>query len=82
MSIKSSERNFARRLDLTSLQLAVGAMPQRAFDLMHGVGELVSITLLDSWAARQIQLVARDFSTTPLTARLPVDHLAQRPFSA
>jgi DNA-binding transcriptional LysR family regulator len=55
--------------------LGVGVMPQRAFELMHGVGELESIPLLDSWAERQIQLVARDFSTLPLTARLLVDHL-------
>ena len=62
--------------------LGVGVMPQRAFDLMHGVGELESIDLLDDWAARQIQLVARDFSTLPLTARLLVDHLTQPPPSA
>ena len=52
-------------------------MPQRAFDLMHGVGELDSVLLLDHWAERQIELVARDFSTLPLTARLLVDHLTQ-----
>ena len=57
--------------------LGVGVMPQRAFELMHGVGELESIVLLDDWAARQIQLVARDFSTLPVTARLLVDHLTQ-----
>ena len=55
--------------------LGVGVMPQRAFELMHGVGELESITLLDSWAERQIQLVARDFTTLPVTARLLVEHL-------
>ena len=55
--------------------LGVGVMPQRAFELMHGVGELASIELLDVWAERQIQLVARDFSTLPLTARLLADHL-------
>ncbi|ABE45512.1 transcriptional regulator, LysR family [Polaromonas sp. JS666] len=55
--------------------LGVGVMPQRAFELMHDVGELESIALTDDWAARQIQLVARDFSTLPLTARLLVEHL-------
>ena len=55
--------------------LGVGVMPQRAFEMMHGVGELESITLLDSWAERQIQLVARDFTTLPVTARLLVEHL-------
>lgn len=57
--------------------LGVGVMPQRAFDLMHGVGELQSVLLLDHWADRQIALIARDFSTLPLTARLLVDHLTQ-----
>jgi len=57
--------------------LGVGVMPQRAFELMHGVGELESVPLLDAWAERQIQLVARDFSTLPLTARLLVEHLTQ-----
>jgi len=57
--------------------LGVGVMPQRAFELMHDVGELESIALTDDWAARQIQLVARDFSTLPLTARLLVEHLTQ-----
>ena len=61
--------------------LGVGVMPQRAFELMHGPGtqasKLQSIDLLDGWAARQIELVARDFSTLPLTARLLADHLTR-----
>ncbi len=56
--------------------LGVGVMPQRAFELMHGVGELEAITLTNSWASRQIELVARDFSSLPVTARLLVDHLS------
>lgn len=55
--------------------LGVGVMPQRAFELMHRVGELESIELLDDWALRHINLVARDFSTLPVTARLLVEHL-------
>ena len=55
--------------------LGVGVMPQRAFELMQGVGELDSIELLDDWATRRINLVARDFSTLPVTARLLVEHL-------
>ena len=62
--------------------LGVGVMPQRAFDLMHGVGELESVELLDDWTARHIELVARDFSTLPLTARLLVDHLTLAPPAA
>lgn len=58
--------------------LGVGVMPRRAFELMHGVGELECVGLTDPWAVREIQLVARDFSTLPLTARLLVDHLQAR----
>jgi len=58
--------------------LGVGVMPQRAFDLMHGVGELEVITLTNLWAERRIELVARDFSSLPVTARLLVEHLSAR----
>ncbi len=58
--------------------LGVGVMPLRAFELMHGVGKLASIALKDDWASRRIQLVARDFSTLPVTARSLVDHLGAR----
>jgi len=56
--------------------LGIGIMPRQAFELMQGVGSLVCIPLTDSWAQRHIDLVARDFSTLPRTARLLVDHLA------
>jgi DNA-binding transcriptional LysR family regulator len=56
-------------------RLGVGVMPQRAFELMHGVGELEAVALTNHWATRQIELVARDFSSLPVTARLLVDHL-------
>ena len=63
--------------------LGVGVMPQRAFELMHGpstqASELESVALLDDWATRHIELVARDFSTLPLTARLLIEHLTQAP---
>jgi len=58
--------------------LGVGLMPRRAFALMHGVGDLECVRLADAWATRDIRLVARDFSTLPLTARLLVDHLRAR----
>ena len=58
--------------------LGVGVMPRRAFALMPGVAELECVPLSDPWATRDIRLVARDFSTLPLTARLLVDHLRQR----
>lgn len=55
--------------------LGVGVMPLRAFKLMRSVGELACVRLTETWAWREISLVARDFSTLPLTARLLVDHL-------
>lgn len=58
--------------------LGVGVMPRRAFELMHGVGDLECVGLTNPWASRAISLVARDFSTLPLTARLLVDHLRSR----
>ena len=58
--------------------LGVGVMPSRAFELMHGVGDLECVPLSDRWARRRIDLVARDFSTLPVTARLLVDHLNAR----
>jgi len=57
--------------------LGIGVMPQQAFALMQGVGALADIPLTDVWAQRSIDLVARDFSTLPRTARLLVDHLTQ-----
>ena len=59
--------------------LGIGVMPQRAFALLHSSGQLKAIPLLDPWATRQIGLVARDFSTLPVTARLLLDHLSARP---
>jgi DNA-binding transcriptional LysR family regulator len=54
--------------------LGIGVMPARAFALMHSP-QLVAIPLQDTWAHRQIELVARDFATLPATARLLLDHL-------
>lgn len=58
--------------------LGVGVMPLRAFTLMHSAGGLTAVPLRDAWTTRHIELVARDFSTLPRTARLLVDHLAAR----
>jgi len=57
--------------------LGIGVMPLRAFELMQGgIGRgLVSVALADDWAERRIQLVARDFSTLPVAARMLVEHL-------
>ena len=80
-------RAIRLRIHVTSLDamcrmihngLGIGVMPRRAFELMHGVGDLESVPLADAWARREIRLVARDFSTLPLTARLLVDHLRER----
>ncbi|WP_431123665.1 LysR substrate-binding domain-containing protein [Variovorax paradoxus] len=57
--------------------LGIGVMPQRAFELLQaGIGSrLRSVALNDAWAAREIRLVARDFSTLPVAARTLVNHL-------
>ncbi len=42
---------------------------------MHSAGGLTAVALTDAWTTRRIELVARDFSTLPRTARLLVEHL-------
>ena len=59
--------------------LGVGVMPARAFSLMRGASQLVAVPLADSWARRDISLVARDFATLPITARALVEHLRRAP---
>jgi DNA-binding transcriptional LysR family regulator len=61
--------------------LGIGLIPDRAFALMQGVGDLVAIALTDPWAARQTQIVARDFSALPASTRLLVAHLTQKPLA-
>ena len=83
----ASGRGIRLRIRVTGLDamcrmihngLGVGLMPQRAFELMHGVGDLVCVPLSDAWAHRQINLIARDFSSLPVTARLLVAHLSEQ----
>ncbi len=62
--------------------LGVGVMPLRAFELMHGTAALRALPLSDSWAHREISLIARDFATLPVTARALVEHLRQAPTPA
>lgn len=59
--------------------LGIGLIPDRAFALLQGVGELQAVALRDDWAVRDIDLLARDFASLPVTARLLVDHLCPRP---
>ena len=75
-----------QRIQVTSLDamcrmidngLGVGLIPDRAFELMHGVGHLRAVPLTDAWAHRMLSLVARDFDTLPVTARLLVEHLSR-----
>ncbi|MBX3652841.1 MAG: LysR family transcriptional regulator [Ramlibacter sp.] len=77
-------RNIRLRIRVTSLDtmcrmiangLGVGVMPRRAFGIVHGGDGLECVTLADAWANRRIDLLARDFSTLPVTARLLVEHL-------
>lgn len=81
----ASGRNIRLRIRVSGLDamcrmihngLGVGLMPQRAFELMRGVGDLRAVRLSDDWAIRHIDLVARDFSSLPVSARLLVDHLS------
>ena len=78
-------QNIKLRIQVTGLDamcrmihngLGVGLMPLRAFELMRGVGDLQVVGLTDAWATRRIELVARDFSSLPVSARLLVDHLS------
>lgn len=62
--------------------LGVGVLPDRAFDLMRGVGHLRAVALTDVWAHRQLRIVARDFAALPVTARLLVEHLTQTAIAA
>ena len=55
--------------------LGIGVLPDRAFEMLQGLGDLVAVPLADGWAKRDIALVARDFEALPLTARLLVGHL-------
>jgi DNA-binding transcriptional LysR family regulator len=58
--------------------LGIGLLPDRAFALLgSGMGTLRAVALTDAWAERTLQLVARNFSTLPLTARMLVEHLQQ-----
>lgn len=50
--------------------LGVGLVPDHAFELLRHMGGLQAVALTDEWASRELQLVARDFSTLPMTARL------------
>jgi DNA-binding transcriptional LysR family regulator len=72
------------RIQVTSLDamcrmihngLGVGVMPDRAFELVGSVGDLVAVPLTDAWGARDLLIVARDFETLPAPARLLVEHL-------
>ena len=84
----ASGRGIRLRIRVTGLDamcrmihngLGVGLMPQRAFELMHGVADdLACVPLSDAWAQREIKLIARDFSSLPVTARLLVAHLSEQ----
>ncbi len=84
----SAGRSIKLRIQVTGLDamcrmihngLGVGLIPHRAFELMRHVGDLVAVPLLDAWAERRIDLIARDFSSLPPTARLLVEHLTRSP---
>ncbi|MEG0922558.1 MAG: LysR family transcriptional regulator [Comamonas sp.] len=91
-AMRSASANLRRplrqRIQVTSLDamcrmidngLGIGLVPDRAFTLMHGVGNLRGIQLSDDWAHRELRLMARDFDALPVTARLLVEHLSPKP---
>jgi DNA-binding transcriptional LysR family regulator len=80
----AGNRTIKLRIQVTGLDamcrmihngLGIGVMPRRAFELMNGAGDLDCLELADDWAIRNIDLVARDFSTLPVTGRMLVQHL-------
>lgn len=81
-------RALRQRIQVTGLDamcrmidngLGVGLVPDRAFALMRGMGQLSAVALSDDWAHRELHLVARDFDALPTTARLLVEHLLPSP---
>ena len=81
-------RPLRQRIQVTSLDamcrmidngLGIGLLPDRAFALMQGVGNLRGIQLTDAWAHRELRLIARDFDALPVTSRLLVEHLSPQP---
>jgi DNA-binding transcriptional LysR family regulator len=75
------------RIQVTSLDamcrmihngLGVGVMPDRAFELVGSVGDLIAVPLTDAWSARDLLIVSRDFDTLPAPARLLVEHLLSK----
>src|SRR5690606_16852000 len=80
-------RPLRQRIQVTGLDamcrmidngLGVGLLPERAFTLMQGLGQLRAVALTDAWAHRELRLVARDFDTLPVTARLLAEHLSPK----
>jgi DNA-binding transcriptional LysR family regulator len=77
-------RKVRTRLHVKSLEamcrmvaagLGVGMMPKGVFRFMSEGPSLRSVELTDAWAEREVYLVARDFSTIPIAARMLVDHI-------
>jgi len=80
-------RPLRQRIQVTGLDamcrmidsgLGVGLLPDRAFELMRGVGRLAAVPLTDAWARRELRVVARDFDALPVTARLLAEHLSPK----
>ncbi|MBA2672220.1 LysR family transcriptional regulator [Ramlibacter sp.] len=57
--------------------LGIGVLPDRAFEVLHSLGDLHAVPLTDEWSERGLQLVARDFDGLPAAARVLVDHLSE-----
>ena len=77
-------RPLRQRIQVTSLDtlcrmidngLGVGLLPDRAFALLRGLGDLAAVALDEPWAERELRVFARDFDALPVAARLLVEHL-------
>jgi DNA-binding transcriptional LysR family regulator len=80
----NAQRALKLRIQVTSLDamcrmiengLGLGIMPIGAFELLPHAHTLVALPLADTWAQREVHLVARDFDSLSAASRALVDHL-------
>jgi DNA-binding transcriptional LysR family regulator len=62
--------------------MGVGLIPDRAFEVLSQGMQLSAVELDDSWADRELVLVARDPAGLSATCQLMLDHLRQSPATA
>ena len=60
---------------MVQANMAIGLIPDRAFDVIGAGMNLRSIRLRDEWAQRKLRIVVRDARHLSTTGRLVLDHL-------